>query len=173
LGEERRHFEQLQARVEERTKRDLKISNLKSAEEAERKHLEQLAQQHSNVNNDDIEMVLGDADKTFAVLPANVASVALFNNPSLAKQVPSMSVLRARLATYVSNNQSLESTVKALRSKSRELETKYRRIIQLCVSVPEQKVDDLLDSLYTAVESESGEVELGRVKDFLQRVEAC
>jgi hypothetical protein len=58
-----------------------------------------------------------------------------------------------------------------LRSKSRELEVKYRKTISLCTRVPEERIDDVLEGLWRAVDSEGGDVELGRVREFLTRVE--
>jgi len=51
-----------------------------------------------------------------------------------------------------------------------ELAAKYRKIISMCTGVEEDNVDGVLHNLLRAVESES-DVELGRVRDFLQRVD--
>jgi hypothetical protein len=83
--------------------------------------------------------------------------------------LPSASVLRARLAAYKSNNAALEDGVVQLQSKSSELAAKYRVIIGLCTGTEETKVDSVLPGLLRAVESERG-VELGRVREFLVRV---
>jgi hypothetical protein len=68
------------------------------------------------------------------------------------------------------NNESLESEVRNLKRKSGDLESKYRRIIGLCTHVEESKIDGVLGNLCRAVESE-GDVELGRVREFLHKVE--
>jgi len=50
------------------------------------------------------------------------------------------------------------------------LAAKYRKIISLCTQVDEESVDEHLESLLRAVESEPDDVELSRVRDFLSRV---
>jgi regulatory protein SWI6 len=71
----------------------------------------------------------------------------------------------------MANRETLESEVRGLKGKSLDLEKKYRRVIGLCTRVEEDMVDSVLDNLCRAVDSEHGDVELGRVRDFLQKVE--
>jgi hypothetical protein len=50
----------------------------------------------------------------------------------------------------------------------------YRKVVALCTGVPEDKVEESLPSLVAAVESETqnvGEQDVGRVRDFLRKVE--
>jgi regulatory protein SWI6 len=44
-------------------------------------------------------------------------------------------------------------------------------VISLCTGVEESKVDTHLENLLRAVESEQNDVEITRVREFLQRVE--
>ena len=45
-------------------------------------------------------------------------------------------------------------------------------MVSLCTGVEESKVDEMVDGLSIAVESEGGEdVEVARVREFLRRVE--
>jgi regulatory protein SWI6 len=171
LGEERRRLERLQVRAKERTERKQKIANLRRAEDEERSRLAHMKQQHGQMANGDIDMHLGDADKPFAVLPPNIPASAVMQDPRLASTLPSAATLRARLNAYTANNEALEAEVKGLKGKSRDLEAKYRKVISLCTQVPDDKIDGMLDNLCRAVDSEHGDVELGRVRDFLQRVE--
>ena len=126
-------------------------------------------------------MKLGDADVDFSI-PKTSPQGLLLKNVDLNTQaldqgqlqffdasLPPAHILRARLAAYQSNNMGLEDGVKALQSKSSELAAKYRVIIGLCTGTEEKKVDALLGGLLRAVESER-DVELGRVREFLQRV---
>ncbi|KAJ4289347.1 transcriptional regulator swi6 [Collariella sp. IMI 366227] len=61
--------------------------------------------------------------------------------------------------------------VEALQARSKERELKYRRLVSLCTKRPETEVDTLLETLTRAVESEKGELEIGRVRRFLGGVE--
>jgi regulatory protein SWI6 len=184
LGEERRRLEGLQARAKECEERKLKIANLMRAAEEERVRLAQLQQQYGQMDGE-LEMRLGDADKGLAIpagaVPANILS-NINPNPhqhqvidqaqrQLLASLPPTHVLRARVNAYKSNNDALAEDVRGLQSKSSELAAKYRQIISLCTSVDENKVDGVLDNLLRAVESEQNDVELGRVRDFLQRVD--
>lgn len=173
LGEERRCLEQREARVNERNERKFKIANFRRAEEEERNSLARLQQEQGQMGNGDVSMMIGDADKGYMMLPPNIPGAAVVHDHRLAASLPSPTVLRNTTNAYTNNNQSLELGVKGLKSKSRDLEAKYRKLITLCVSVPDSKVDELLGPLITAVDSEQEEVELGRVRDFLQKVESC
>lgn len=171
LGEDRQRLERSEARAKERTERKFKIANLKRAEDEERHRLAQL-HQDGHVSSADMatRMMIGDADKPFTMLQ-NGAS--LVQDSRLAHTLPSAERIHNILQAYASNNHSLDGGVKALRRRSRELEAKYRKLITLCVSVPDSKVDELLASLVTAVDSEQDDVELARVREFLQKVDSC
>jgi regulatory protein SWI6 len=171
LGEEQRRLEKLQALAKEREERKQKISNLRKAAEDEQFRLSQIQQQHGHMANGDNQMRLGDADKAFSPLPLGIPPGAALQDARLAASLPSASVLRARLNAYMSNNNVLEAEVRNLKGKSRNLEAKYRRIISLCTHVDEDKIDSVLNNLCRAVDSENGDVELGRVREFLQKVE--
>lgn len=62
--------------------------------------------------------------------------------------------------------------VQALKGRSRDVEQKYRRVIAICTSVPEDEVDAVVDGLLKAAESESDQLDPGRVRRFLGGVEA-
>lgn len=183
LGEQRRRVDTLQTEANERESRKRKHSNLRRAYEEERSRLSQLQAQYGQVSGDS-EMQLGDADAGLGI--AAKATTVLSNLASdpqglvidrsdrqlLASALPPIHVLRARINAYAENNKALEANVRGLQSKSSELANKYRTIIGLCTGVDETKVDEQLDNLLRAVESEPTEVELARVRDFLQRIES-
>ena len=152
--------------------------------EEERTRLAQMQQQYGHINGE-AEMSLGDADKGLAIpagaVPANILS-NINPNPhqplvidqaqrQLLASLPPAHVLRARGNAYKSNNDALEQQVRDLQSKSSQLSSKYRRVISLSTGVDEDQVDTLLANLLRAVESEQHDVELSRVRDFLQRVD--
>jgi regulatory protein SWI6 len=174
LGEERRRLERLQRLAKERDERKQKISNLRHAADEEVYHLQQLKQQnpHISINSSNgQEMYLGEADTAFSALPPGMNPADILHSPHLASSLPSPAALRARLQAYRENNARLEGAVSELKGRSREVEGKYRKVISLCTKVPEERIDDVLEGLWRAVESEAGDVELGRVREFLGRVE--
>jgi len=108
---------------------------------------------------------LGDADAALAVPDPNTM------NGAGAHQLPDASTLNARLAAYNTLNAGLAAHFTSLKSRDTELESKYRKVVALCTNVDEDKVDSLLPQLLLAVESEP-ENDVGRVREFLKRVEA-
>lgn len=72
----------------------------------------------------------------------------------------------------MAQNKALEENMADLRSKSFELEKKLRRIVALSTNTEEDMVDDMVEKLAMAIESEDGEeVDIGRVREFLRKVE--
>src|SRR6266496_986758 len=63
------------------------------------------------------------------------------------QSLPSANILRARCQKCSSDNE-------RRRSRSVELERKYKKIVSLCTGVGEGKVEGLLDGLVKVVESE-------------------
>lgn len=157
LGQERSRLEALRATTKARDERALKTANLRRALDDERARLAQLQAQYGPLASTG-EMRLGDADKGLA-LPADALP-------------PPAHILRARVAAYAANNELLRESVRALKVKSSELAGKYRRIISVCTGVPEKDVDEHLGGLIRAMESEPADLELGRVREFLSRVDA-
>lgn len=172
LGEEQRRLERLQTRAKERGERKQKIANLQKAAEEEQFRLSQIQQQHSHMANGDGPMRLGDADKVFLPLPLGLLSNGKLHDAHLAASLPPVSVLQSRLNAYTANNEALEAEVRSLKSKSHDLEAKYRRIISLCTGEDEDKIDGELNKLCRAVDSEHGDVEVGRMREFLQKIES-
>lgn len=86
-------------------------------------------------------------------------------------QIPLKSLLRARIRAYKVNEQRLEEFSQELKSRSIDLEQKFRRVVSMCTDVPESRVDGLLEGLVQAVESDPGEVDLSRVAGFLRKVD--
>lgn len=185
LGQERNRLESLKKETKEREERKMKIANLRRASEEERAKLTQMQKQYGRLNGE-AEMRLGDADKGLAIpggaVPANVLSN--INPGSHQPQVldpaqrqvlaslPPSHILQARLNAYRANNEALSEGVQSLKVKSSELASKYRKIIGLCTGVAEEEVDNHLGNLLRSMESEPADLDLGRVREFLQRVDA-
>lgn len=182
LGEQRQRLETMQSEANERELRKLKTTNLIRAYEEEHSRLSQMQGGHQM--NGEVELRLGDADKGYRIPEQatnilsrlNLNQSLVINSPerqALATSLPPAHVLRARIEAYKSNNQALEENVRDLQSKSSELAGKYRQVISLCTGVEETNVDNVLENLLRAVDSEQDDVELTRVREFLQRVEGA
>ncbi|KAG8161057.1 hypothetical protein KVR01_009321 [Diaporthe batatas] len=81
--------------------------------------------------------------------------------------LPDAGILRARLKATTDILNTMKDKVSNLKGTSRDIEYKYRRLVALAANCPESQVDDLLEGLVRAVESEKGELEIGRVRKFL------
>ncbi|KAL0575971.1 transcriptional regulator swi6 [Marasmius crinis-equi] len=64
----------------------------------------------------------------------------------------------------------MEERLRGLRGASAEKEYMCRRIVSLCTGVPVDKVEDMLDNLVVAVETEGSLLDIGRVSGFMQKV---
>jgi len=179
LGEERRRLETITRLGKEREERKLKISNLRRAADEETLRLNQMLQRYGG--SQQITMQVGDADAAFTIpavssIPSSIHTTFQSHtlDPTthqLLATFPPTSILRSRLQAYKSINEQLEIGTQSLKRKSMELASKYRKIVSLCTRVDEHRVDGVLEGLVRAVESEREDVELGRVRDFLKRVE--
>lgn len=88
------------------------------------------------------------------------------------QQLPAASVLRQRLETYTTTNTALLKRSKMLKEKDGQLEMMYRKVVSLCTKVEESRIEECLEGLVAALDSEEGEgVEVGRVREFLRKVE--
>ncbi|KAF1913107.1 apses transcription factor-like protein [Ampelomyces quisqualis] len=84
----------------------------------------------------------------------------------------STAFLRHCLETYTQSNTALLSRSRKLKEKDGQLEQMYRKVVSLCTKVEESRIEECLESLVAALDSEEGEgVEVGRVREFLRKVE--
>lgn len=104
-------------------------------------------------------------------LPLDPAS---FSNHQTSPHLTRIStpVLRHRLDTYTHANAALLTRSRKLKEKDGQLEQMYRKVVSLCTKVEESRIEECLESLVAALDSEEGEgVEVGRVREFLRKVE--
>ncbi|KAK9463888.1 uncharacterized protein V1516DRAFT_683413 [Lipomyces oligophaga] len=85
--------------------------------------------------------------------------------------LPSIPVLRARITAYKRNRIQLQELANILRSRSSEVEDKFRGVVAKCTDVPKERVDSLLEGLVQAVQSDPGDVDMVRVAGFLRNVD--
>ena len=176
LNEERRRLADLQRRSDERKALHRRIANLQQVNAQQRAFL-------SNGGTAEVrtDIQVGEAD---AGLEINTSILPLtttdHNQPLMlteaqreyVQSLPTPPVIRARSNSYRRINADLESQAKLLQAQSSELEGKLRKVVALCTGVREERVDEMVGGLCKAVESEDGnEVEVGRVREFLRRVE--
>lgn len=104
-------------------------------------------------------------------LPIDPSSFSNQPISSLISQI-STNFLQHRLDTYTQSNAALLNRSRKLKEKDGQLEQMYRKVVSLCTKVEENRVEECLESLVAALDSEEGEgVEVGRVREFLRKVE--
>ncbi|KAF8653544.1 hypothetical protein AX16_003907 [Volvariella volvacea WC 439] len=64
----------------------------------------------------------------------------------------------------------MKKRLSSLQGASAEKEYQCKKIVALCTGIPVDKVEDMLENLVIAVESESQIVDIGRVSGFMQKV---
>lgn len=176
LGIERRRLSTLQQKADARTALRTQIDNLRRTNEEQQRRTQQQGLPVESLQSD---VKVGEADLGLlidtAALPVRNTSASSMssNHINTLSALPLPQVLAARLKAYGNTNARLESHAKELQSRSSELEGKMKRVVGLCTGVKdESKVEGMLEGLQAAVESERDEdIEVGRVREFLRRVE--
>lgn len=178
VGEARRTLEALQDKLKAQQLARQKVINLTRACEEEEYQLMQLEQRHGRLENTDAtwEMEIETCLKAVAASKTQTTAPAVNGDDSdlsrdQAARLPGPAVLRAWIKASRECCSQTRQAVGALRVRSKERELKYRRLVGLCTRRPEGEIDTLLDTLTRAVESEKGELEIGRVRRFLGGVE--
>lgn len=78
----------------------------------------------------------------------------LRNDKSLASQLPDSAILKARINSYKQLNNNIEGELQVLNDYS-NLTSKFKKVVSFCTGVDINEVDELLDGLLEAVESQS------------------
>jgi hypothetical protein len=139
-----------------------KIINLSRGREDELKRLAKLEQSQ------------GPLDDRSILWEADLQSLPGLGNQSEWRDdgsIPSATVLRARIQALRNRTELTRTGVASLKSRSKDIEIKYRKVVALCTGISEEEVDMILDGLVRAVESEKSELEVGRVRRFLGGVD--
>jgi regulatory protein SWI6 len=105
-------------------------------------------------------------------IPLDLVDLAHTNKQQV-RHLPQVSILRHRLQAYIEENKKLAERSKQLKERDGELETMYRKVVSLCTKVEEEKIDEVLEGLVQALESDPLDgVEVGRVREFLRKVDS-
>ncbi|KAF2676896.1 apses transcription factor-like protein [Lentithecium fluviatile CBS 122367] len=195
---EQQRLETLRARIRARQDRAKRISNLQRWIEFQRKNLaistgEQPREKHRighadqdvanfNLAADLPPQLLAAGDHLIrkasdgaaylsTPLPLDTTFLAQQHAASIAR-LPSITTLRQRLDVYTQNNKGLAERRRILKEKDGQLEVMYRKVVSLCTKVDEERVDSVLEGLVQALDSDPLDgVEVGRVREFLRKVE--
>lgn len=78
--------------------------------------------------------------------------------------------LKARIAAYRQNDADLQAEVDQLRAQSAEKELQCKRLIAACCQLPIDKIDELVEPLTLAIESDPPDLDLARVIGFMEKI---
>ncbi|KAI0832235.1 apses-domain-containing protein [Hypoxylon sp. FL0890] len=160
LGDARRQLETLTAAAKSQSLARQKISNLSRGRSEEQGRLLALEQSYGRA----------DPNSTWEAELSLALGSAGGDAPNAALQ-PSSAVFRARIQAFRSRTDAMRRSLVFFKGRSRDVEVKYRQVVSLCTGVPENEVDAVIDGLLRAVESEKGELEIGRIRRFLGGVD--
>ncbi|KAF7727338.1 transcriptional regulator swi6 [Apophysomyces ossiformis] len=79
-------------------------------------------------------------------------------------------MLQSRVNAYSKNDEDLRAEVERLRAQSAEKEMQCKRLIAACCSLPIEKIDELVEPLTLAIESDPPDLDLARVVGFMEKI---
>lgn len=182
LAETRRNLESLRDKLKQQQLHRQKVANLSRELESIQYRMGSVEQQHASSQNSSAAAWEEDLDAAVSSVTAAAATAADDDDeeeepgaqarPSKATAaLPDANILRARLKATADVLAAMQGKVSGLKGSSRDTEYKYRRLVALAASCPEEQVDELLEGLVRAVQSEKGGLEIGRVRKFLGGVD--
>lgn len=162
LNDARKTLESLQAAAKSQLLTRQKVLNLTRGREEEQKRLAKIEQTQGPLDESSI---------SWETDLQNLPELGSHGERADDGSIPSATVLRARIQALRNRTELTRTGVASLKSRSKDIEIKYRKVVALCTGISEDEVDAVLDGLVRAVESEKGELEVGRVRRFLGGVD--
>lgn len=166
-------MEERQAQSQQLAEAQQKTRNIKSALEAGWSRLEEILKKTGKpiLNPNDYETLdeNEDIDAQFAVseltLPENATEEE--KKKLLEEYVKN---LQAKVKAYTTNDQELQKEIKELKDQFIEKELQCKRLIAACCNLPIDKIDDLVEPLTLAIESDPPDLDLARVIGFMDKI---
>lgn len=180
LAETRRNLESIREKLKQQQLHRQKVANLSRELESIQYRMGSIEQQHASSQNssaaaweEELDAAVSNAATSASVAADDAqAQAEVEDQPTKATvSLPDANILRARLKATADVLTAMQGKVSGLKGSSRDIEYKYRRLVALAASCPEEQVDELLEGLVRAVQSEKGELEIGRVRKFLGGVD--
>lgn len=78
--------------------------------------------------------------------------------------------IQAKVKAYTANDQELQKEIKELEDQFVEKEMQCKRLIAACCNLPIEKIDDLVEPLTLAIESDPPDLDLARVIGFMDKI---
>ena len=170
------HVQELRERVRLRDERKAKIANLKRSIAEKRERRKASRSPPSTEETDPSWLNESSQELVSFYSPSDPDSPNALQRQFVNNTLPSPRTLRAHLNAATAHTDNLKNQANELKSRSADVEAMYRKVVSLCTGVEEDKVEESLPALVAAVESEKGALgqqEVGRVRDFLRRVDGA
>jgi len=97
-------------------------------------------------------------------------SVELDPSSPTGDSVSSLIRLRRLKLWHIRMEELMQARLRSLQGASAEKEYQCKKVVALCTGIPVDKVEDMLENLVVAVESEAQVVDIVRVAGFMQKV---
>lgn len=78
--------------------------------------------------------------------------------------------VQAKVKAYTANDQELQDEIKKLEDQFYEKEMQCKRLIAACCNLPIDKIDELVEPLTLAIESDPPDLDLARVIGFMDKI---
>lgn len=169
----RKGLEERQAQSQKLSEAQQKTKNIESALQIGWSHLENVMKQadkpmpslreiESINENEDIDAML------------DAPELVLSENASEEEKKRQLEIyvknIQAKVKAYTANDQELQKEIKELEEQFVEKEMQCKRLIAACCNLPIEKIDDLVEPLTLAIESDPPDLDLARVIGFMDKI---
>ncbi|CAO3568509.1 unnamed protein product [Mortierella alpina] len=175
LTEMRKSIKQCRQQALELEEAHHKIRNLElSLEEETHRTRNQRGYNSKLRTGDDIDALFDvrKPDMTFNHINNSMSSLEIRQNNQLREQMAEKDVLelRSRVQAYRRHDEEFSRELAEAKSQTSANELQYKKVIAYCCKIPLDKVDDMVQPLTLAVESDGAGLDLTRVAGFMSRV---
>lgn len=159
LDASRKGLEEKQAQSQQLSEAQQKIRTIETAMQQEYNELkEQMSQSNKTIANMD-EITETDQDEE------------MFDVPTDRQQLEDyIKRMQAKVKAYTANNLDLEKEIRTLDEQNTEREMQCKKLIAACCNLPIEKIDDLVEPLILAIESDPPDLDLARINGFMDKI---
>ncbi|KAG1501372.1 hypothetical protein G6F46_003375 [Rhizopus delemar] len=173
LESTRKEVEKRQIQSQKLSEAQQKTRNIENALEVGWSRLEEIMEKAGEKMPDRMEIdnfdENEDIDELFVVSNLNLPKDATDDEKKI-KMKEQVQKLQAVVNAYKINDELLKKEIKEIQDQFAEKETQCKRLIAACCNLPIEKIDDLVEPLTLAIESDPPDLDLARVIGFMDKV---
>lgn len=168
LDVSRKGLEEKQAQSQQLSEVQQKIRTIETAMEQEYNDLkERMAQSQKAIASIEDIMEAEQDEEMFDVPDISNITSEEEKRKELEEYVKRM---QAKTKAYSANNLSIEQEIQALDEQNNEREMQCKKLIAACCNLPIEKIDDLVEPLILAIESDPPDLDLARINGFMDKI---